>query len=172
MPTKAFDPTTGRVSVEFRLPPEAGADEAWLCGDFNDWSLEATPLRRTDDGALVTTLELEPGRSYRFRYWLGNDQWENDWSADAYVENDFGGHDSMLTLPDSSAPPAVDPAADAPASSTLADPVTPSGVAAAKKAGAKKAAPAKKAGAKKAAPAKEAGAKKAAPAKRTAKKQR
>lgn len=165
MPTKAFDPTTGRVSVEFRLPPEAGAEEAWLCGDFNDWSLDATPMRPTDDGALVATLELDPGRSYRFRYWLGNDQWENDWSADAYVENDFGGHDSMLTLPESVHPPAVDP-------------VTPVGVATAKKAGAtkaasaKKAAPAKKAPAKKAAPAKEAGAKKAAPAKKAAKKQR
>jgi len=156
MPTKAFDPTTGRVSVEFRLPPESGAEEAWLCGDFNDWSLDATPMRRNDDGALVTTLELEPGRSYRFRYWLGNDQWENDWSADAYVENDFGGHDSMLTLPDSSAPPAVDPAADVPGSPALADPVTPAGMAAAKKKAAAKKAGAKKAGAKKAAPAKKA----------------
>lgn len=160
MPTKAFDPTTGRVSVEFRLPPEAGAEEAWLCGDFNDWSLDATPMRRTDDGALVATLELDPGRSYRFRYWLGNDQWENDWSADAYVENDFGGHDSMLTLPESVHPPAVDPAADAPGTSALADPVTSSGAAAKKKAGAKKA------GTKKAAPAK-----KAAQAKKAAKKQ-
>ena len=64
----AFDPASGRCSVEFRLPPEAGADRAWLAGDFNGWSTTATPLDRHEDGSLSVTLLLEPGRSHRFRY--------------------------------------------------------------------------------------------------------
>jgi len=47
---------------------------------------------------LECTLALEPGRSYRFRYYLGNERWENDWNADSYVENEFGGADSVLDL--------------------------------------------------------------------------
>ena len=39
-----------------------------------------------------------PGRSYRFRYYLGGGRWENDWDADSYVDNEFGGADSVVTL--------------------------------------------------------------------------
>ena len=41
---------------------------------------------------------LEPG-SYRFRYYLGDGEWENDWSADDYVDNDHGGADSVVHVP-------------------------------------------------------------------------
>jgi hypothetical protein len=105
---------TGRATVEFRLPPEAGAKQAWLAGEFNDWSVHSHPLRRHDDGSLTVTVELDPG-SYRFRYYLGDGEWENDWSADAYVDNEHGGQDSLIVIPPGeSAPPAVmGPTADA-----------------------------------------------------------
>jgi 1,4-alpha-glucan branching enzyme len=135
VPTKVFDDSTGRCRVEFRLPPEAAAQQAWLAGDFNDWSLDACPLARRDDGSLAVELELEPGRSYRFRYYLGDGEWENDWAADAYVDNDHGGADSVVAVPPApSEPPPVGKPEKA-------------GTKPAKKAAAKKAA-AKKAGAK------------------------
>ena len=100
MPTTTFDAATGQCRVVFRLPPEAGASQAWLAGDFNDWSTDALPLEPQDDGSLAVEIELEPGRSYRFRYYLGGSRWDNDWEADAYVENEFGGADSVVYTPE------------------------------------------------------------------------
>jgi len=57
--------------------------------------------RHADDPAqerqLRVTVVLEPGRHYRFRYLLDGARWENDWVADAYVANEYGGDDSVVT---------------------------------------------------------------------------
>jgi 1,4-alpha-glucan branching enzyme len=98
MPALTFD-ERGRCVAEFRLPPAAGAPRAWLAGEFNGWSTEATPMHRDADGSLSALVVLEPGRSYRFRYYLGEGRWENDWDADDYVPNEFGGADSVVTVP-------------------------------------------------------------------------
>ena len=105
MPSKQFDDRGGAYQVEFRLPPESSAQRAWLAGDFNDWSLDACPLERRDDGALSVSVLLEPGRTYRFRYYLGDGEWENDWAADDYVGNDHGGADSVVHVPPAPAEP-------------------------------------------------------------------
>lgn len=99
MPSKVFDTTTATWRVRFHLPAEANAEQGWLAGEFNDWSTDACPLERQHDGSLVATLPLEGGRSYRFRYYLGDGAWENDWDADAYVDNAHGGSDSVVTVP-------------------------------------------------------------------------
>ena len=107
MPTKTLDPKSGQCHVEFRLPADVGAQQAWLCGEFNDWSRDGTPMVPQEDGALAVTVALEPGKSYRFRYYLGDERWENDWAADAYVDNVFGGSDSLVIVPTSEPAPAA-----------------------------------------------------------------
>ena len=92
------DPKSGKVRVTFRLPAAAGATVAWVAGEWNDWSHLADQMDATADGTLECKVLLEPGRSYRFRYYLGDDKWENDWDADSYVDNEFGGADSVVTL--------------------------------------------------------------------------
>lgn len=92
------DPDTGKVAVTFRLPAAAGTSVAWVAGDWNGWSKTDDPMRPGTTGELECTLMLDPGRSYRFRYFLGDGRWENDWDADAYVDNEFGGADSVVTL--------------------------------------------------------------------------
>ena len=144
MLTKNWNAKTGRFDVTFDLPAELDIEQAAVVGEFNDWSETAAPMSKRDDGCWSTTVSLDPSRSYRFRYHLGEDRWENDWSADSYVGNDFGGADSVVTTPE-------EPVAPPPAKA-----------AAPKRAAAKKAA-AKRAPAKKAASTKGA-AKKAAPA--------
>jgi 1,4-alpha-glucan branching enzyme len=94
--------------VTFALPPEATIGPVWLCGEFNDWSTSSLPMLAGDDGRHVTEVELEPGRSYRFRYYLGESRWENDWAADSYVPNEFGGADSVVELPPVEVPAAAD----------------------------------------------------------------
>ena len=106
MPTKELDPHTGRYVVAFRLPPEVGAEQAWVAADFNDWSTTNLPMHREADGGMLAVVEdLEPGTTHRFRYFLGDGNWENDWAADDYVDNEFGGADSVLVLPAAQSPP-------------------------------------------------------------------
>jgi hypothetical protein len=115
MPMTTFDPVTGECRAVFRLPAEAGARRAWLAGDFNDWSTDALPLEAQPDGSLAVEVVLEPGRSYRFRYYLGGGRWDNDWDADAYEDNDFGGADSVLVVPPTPGRPHPTPEPDIPA---------------------------------------------------------
>ena len=88
----------GLCKVTFELPAEADAKSAHVCGDFNDWSPTATPMKRRKDGSLAATVSLEVGRRYRFRYLLDDGRWENDWAADGYAPNDFGGDDSVIDV--------------------------------------------------------------------------
>src|SRR3954469_10719913 len=88
----------GLVQVTFEIDPAVHAERANLCGDFNGWSYEADPMEPTPGGGFALSKQLEPGRSYRFRYLLDGDRWENDWSADDYVPNEFGGDDSLVDL--------------------------------------------------------------------------
>ena len=88
----------GSCKVTFELPPEVQASRAHVCGDFNDWSPTATPMKRRKDGRLAATVTLDAGRRYRFRYLLDDGRWENDWAADDYAPNDFGGDDSVVEV--------------------------------------------------------------------------
>jgi 1,4-alpha-glucan branching enzyme len=124
----------GHVAVTFEVDPAVGAHRASVCGDFNSWSQDSDPMTRNGDGGFTLTVDLEAGRAYRFRYFLDDERWENDWAADDYVPNEFGSHDSVIDLshvPGDGPPPAKKAAAPKKATAKKAG---------AKKAGAKKAA--------------------------------
>jgi hypothetical protein len=97
-----LDSAPALVQVTFALPGEVGADTVALCGEFDQWSADGIPLDRGSDGAWRTTVALEPGRSYRFRYLLDGERWENAWDADEYLPNGFGGTDSVIIVKPSS----------------------------------------------------------------------
>jgi len=86
----------GTAIVMFRLPAAAAAHAVQLVGEFNDW--EPLEMKIADDGSHELTLVLETGRSYRFRYVVDGERWENDWAADDYVTNEYGGEDSVIDL--------------------------------------------------------------------------
>ncbi len=95
---KTYTKTGRSCRVTFELPPEVNAQNACLCGEFNAWTPEANPMRRRKNGGFWLTISLKPGQQYRFRYLLDNERWENDWAADAYVPNPYGGEDSVVTV--------------------------------------------------------------------------
>ncbi len=118
------EPGTEHIVVTFRLPNIEGGERAHVVGEFNDWSRTAHPMVRDDEG-FTAQIALEPGRAYRFRYLLDGERWENDWAADAYVPNEFGGDDSVVDLTEArlqkpkrvrkaAAPPAEAPGGDKP----------------------------------------------------------
>ena len=88
----------GRASVTFTLDPGVGAQSAAVCGEWNDWSADADVMCRDAEGGFSVTVDLEAGRVYRFRYLLDGQRWDNDWAADAYLPNGFGGDDSAVDL--------------------------------------------------------------------------
>ena len=79
--------------VTFTLPKAAAPDAESVCimGEFNNWALDAHPLKKQKNGDFAVTLELEKGRTYRFRYIIDGWKYENDWFADATM--------SSITIP-------------------------------------------------------------------------
>jgi 1,4-alpha-glucan branching enzyme len=87
--------------VTFNIPETVGngAENANVVGEFNDWSTTATPMKRLKNGAFSAMLELEKGRSYQFRYLLGQSHWENDPDADEYLPTPYGdSQNSVISL--------------------------------------------------------------------------
>jgi 1,4-alpha-glucan branching enzyme len=98
MLTKNYTKTGNYCRVTFRLPAEVGAETAALCGEFNSWEQAANPMKKLKDGSFSATVSLESGNSYRFRYLLDGERWENDWEADSYAPNEHGSDDSIVEV--------------------------------------------------------------------------
>ena len=92
------EPTVPTVPVTFTLPAEVGAGDVALCGDFNNWDTGPIPLIRDTDGPWQVTVPLAPGNSYRFRYLLDGERWENAWDADRYEPNPYGSDNSVVSV--------------------------------------------------------------------------
>ena len=89
----------GLIEVEFTLPGCIRANTVAVVGEFNDWCRDTDVMTQSTDGDWSACVALAPGR-YRFRYVADDDQWLNDWSADDYVPNAFGGEDSVVIARD------------------------------------------------------------------------
>jgi 1,4-alpha-glucan branching enzyme len=76
-----FDPDAKRVS---------------LCGDFNGWAPDATPLKWREGGHWETTVALPPGRhEYKF---LADGRWMPDPLARENVWNHHGTLNSVIEV--------------------------------------------------------------------------
>ncbi len=103
MITKMRSKDAKKVMVRFELPPAIWADQVYLVGDFNGWNETSHPMKcDRDDGTWYLVLELDSGRRYQFRYLVDGREWHNDWEADDYEPNPFGGTNSVVStvLPD------------------------------------------------------------------------
>lgn len=98
------------TKVNFILSADVVADATGglLLGDFNNWD-EATGVRlkKKKDGSLKTTLELEVGQTYQYRYLLDDGRWVNDERADGsahangyHVQNCVIAVPAKITKPD------------------------------------------------------------------------
>ena len=162
--TFSSDKTKCTVTFSINAAAAAGAEKAFLVGEFNDWSETATPMKKGADGSFSVKKQFEVNKEYQFRYLLDGKTWINDWKADKYIRSELVNDDNSVvsTYAEAESKPA--------AKSVKATAKKAPAKAAEKKAPAKKAAA--KAPAKKAEPAatKKAPAKKAPAKKTTAKK--
>lgn len=99
MITKKFLKSKPVVEVTFQVPDQlveqTEASKVCLVGDFNDWDESANPMRKFK-GVWKTTLKLEQGREYQYRFLINGSEWHNDWDADKYVPNNVGGDNSVV----------------------------------------------------------------------------
>ena len=93
------------VKVTFAVPqahlPE-GMDvtSIYVVGEFNDWDETAVPLKyHKKEQTYRAAVELEPGRTYQFRYLINGDYWCNDWAADEYTPNNLGEDNCVVITP-------------------------------------------------------------------------
>ena len=84
--------------VTFRISEEIGksAATAHVVGEFNEWDISSTPMKKLKKGAFTATLNLEKGREYQFRYLLDNSHWQNDGDADKLVPSPFGDSENSV----------------------------------------------------------------------------
>ena len=98
MITKTPAKKGGTTKVTFELPAEYAGERVSLCGEFNDWAPEATPLTKRKDGRFSASVNLQQGRSYRYRYLVDGERWVDDPQPDAFVDNGYGTKDSVVVL--------------------------------------------------------------------------
>ncbi len=84
-------------TVEFVLDLET-AEAPHLVGSWDDWRPEGVPMVRQQGEAPTwkTAVKLSPGE-HQFRYRIGH-HWFNDPSADRYVDNGLGSHNSVVIV--------------------------------------------------------------------------
>lgn len=97
MPKKIPQTDRGVVRVTFSMPAEVQAGDVQIAGEFTGW--QGRPMERQQDGSWETSVDLEPARTYEYRYLLDGERWENDWAADRYVPNEFGFDNSVIDTP-------------------------------------------------------------------------
>ena len=78
-----------------------------VVGDFNNWSVDATPLHRDPDGTFRATVDLTQGVHY-YKF-LVDGKWLNDPQADAALQiaDGFGGKNSAVQVGPQVAQPAT-----------------------------------------------------------------
>ncbi len=74
------------------------ASSILLVGDFNNWHIGETPLKKAKTGVWSVSLDLETGKEYQFRYLIDGTNWENDPAADKFVASGLGSENSVLVL--------------------------------------------------------------------------
>lgn len=98
MLSKSYAKNGKTCKVTFKIPAELGAESGAVLGEFNDWQSEANLLTKRKDGSLSTTISLEAGKEYRFRYFLDGKTWMNDEAPDSFAPNRYGGQDCIVTV--------------------------------------------------------------------------
>jgi 1,4-alpha-glucan branching enzyme len=88
------------VKITFEVPKEIAnsAKSVHLVGEFNNWDPSASPMKSTKEGKFSTTVDLESGKEYQFRYLIDETRWVNDSEADKFVPTVYGDSDNSVVV--------------------------------------------------------------------------
>lgn len=86
-----------KVTFKVDAKDADSAEKVQLVGDFNNWDESVEPMSALKSKDFTSTLELEAGKEYQFRYLINGSVWKNDTQADSYVANAFGDSNSVVS---------------------------------------------------------------------------
>jgi hypothetical protein len=96
-PQTAAAPNVALRPVQF-VVVAADAREVTIAGDFNDWSLTATPLHRQGGAGLWSVeIPLAPGR-HVYSFIIDGKRWVPDAVAPRSADSEFGGSNSVILV--------------------------------------------------------------------------
>lgn len=97
---KQYVKSKSTCKVTFRLPKDAAPDAktVTIVGDFNNWNVTETPMKKLKNGDFTLTLELPCDREYNFRYLIDANRWEQDWFADKHIPGDNDIDNSVVVV--------------------------------------------------------------------------
>lgn len=95
--SKKFLKTKPVCKVTFSISaPEA--TEVALVGDFNEWDVAASPLKKLKNGTFKVIVDLDTEKSYEYKYVIDG-EYTNDDEPEALVFNEFANaENSMVTI--------------------------------------------------------------------------
>ena len=70
-----------------------GAENVCLAGSFNEWSTDATPMKKDKNGRWKVAVELTPGR-HEFKY-IVDGQWHCESNC---IPNDYGTMNQIIDI--------------------------------------------------------------------------
>jgi 1,4-alpha-glucan branching enzyme len=82
-----------KVAFAFEAP---GAKQVCVCGEFNQWSPDATPMELREGGRWEACLALRPGR-YQYKF-VVDGEWIHDPKAQESVLNEHGSYNSVAEV--------------------------------------------------------------------------
>lgn len=91
---KKYFKTKDECEVTFEC--EADAKQVALVSEVNGWE-PIKMKKRKKDGTFYTKVRFPNDSRYQYRYLLDKQDWVNDSAADAYVPNEFGGENSVVS---------------------------------------------------------------------------
>ena len=88
-----------KVTLSWKNDELDTANNVAVLGDFNSWDPEQSfDMKKLKNGTFKTTIDLEVGHEYQFRYLVDGQVWVNDNQADKYVPTGLGIEDNCVVV--------------------------------------------------------------------------
>ncbi|MCZ6518376.1 MAG: isoamylase early set domain-containing protein [Actinobacteria bacterium] len=88
--------STGKVKVTFVLPSDHPPGPASVVGEFNGWNPYSNPFKRRSNKSYSTSVELDSGQRYRFRYLAAGGHWFDDDDVEEHELDLYGERNGIV----------------------------------------------------------------------------
>jgi 1,4-alpha-glucan branching enzyme len=85
------------VTLSFSLGCDVVDQPVSVVGEFNGWDPLAHPMKKRSNGTRSVKVDVEQGRTYRFKYLAADGSWHTDPYART-VDNGMAGVDSLVEV--------------------------------------------------------------------------
>ena len=75
-----------------------GAHSVQVVGSFNDWRTGTIPLEDRDGDGVCRAVVVLPAGAHEYMFVVDDERWVPDYSANRFVEDDFGRENSVLIV--------------------------------------------------------------------------